>query len=136
MFNYPYFALLVCPFGCVCSKLYKVQIHEFRVTHFWFKDIVVLVSLAAFLEALVRDHKREVELSRTKTEVSGCSFHPHVNTSSTAFLSLCCRYAQREENRKDVYRTLLELLEDAKTADELAREAGELPQSNSASGFA
>ena len=70
MFNCPHFALLVCPFVSVCSKFYKVQIHEFRVTHFWFKDTVVLVSLAAFLEVLVRDHKREVEHSRTKTEVS------------------------------------------------------------------
>ena len=58
------------------------------------------------------------------------------NTSQTAFLSARCRYAQREENRKDVYRTLLELLEDAKTADDLAREVGELPKLNDASGSA
>lgn len=54
----------------------------------------------------------------------------------TDVVFLCCRYAQREENRKDVYRTLLELLEDAKTADELAQEVGDVPQLNNASDFA
>lgn len=35
------------------------------------------------------------------------------------------RYAQREENRKDVLRTLLALVEEAQRADELAAAAGE-----------